>query len=129
MKQSLISKMWMMGTRLFTRLHGEQVGTDSFGNVYFQEKTPSKRTLYRRKRWVLYAGDPDATLVPPEWHAWLHYQTAAAPTGENPLRRPWQIEYQPNLTGTLQAYRPPGHTLRGERRAKATGDYEPWTPS
>ena len=32
------------------------------------------------------------------------------------------------LTGTDQAYRPPGHTLKGGRRAKATGDYEPWTP-
>ena len=33
------------------------------------------------------------------------------------------------LTGTDLAYRPPGHTLMGGHRAKATGDYEPWTPA
>jgi len=26
------------------------------------------------------------------------------------------------------AYHPPGSILRGGRRARATGDYEPWTP-
>jgi NADH:ubiquinone oxidoreductase subunit len=42
---------------------------------------------------------------------------------------PWQKPHQPNLTGTAQAYRPPGHDYRGGHRAKATGDYEPWQPS
>jgi NADH:ubiquinone oxidoreductase subunit len=37
-------------------------------------------------------------------------------------------EHVPNLTGTDRAYRPPGHTLQGGRRDRATGDYEPWTP-
>ena len=44
------------------------------------------------------------------------------------MRRPWQKEHQPNPTGTPAAYLPPGHTLKGGRRAAATGDYEPWTP-
>jgi NADH:ubiquinone oxidoreductase subunit len=26
------------------------------------------------------------------------------------------------------AYHPPGSVLRGGQRARATGDYEPWTP-
>jgi len=35
----------------------------------------------------------------------------------------------PNLTGTAEAYRPPGHVLAGGQRDKATGDYEPWKPN
>ena len=27
------------------------------------------------------------------------------------------------------AYRPPGHEFKGGKRARATGDYEPWTPN
>ena len=34
----------------------------------------------------------------------------------------------PKLTGTGEAYLPPGHTLAGGKRARGTGDYEPWTP-
>src|SRR3546814_7347583 len=64
-----------------------------------------------------------------EWHAWLHHTTDAVPPEGGPDRHPWQKDHQPNLTGTVQAYRPPGHTLKGGRRAPATGDYEPWTPN
>ena len=35
----------------------------------------------------------------------------------------------PNLTGTNEAYRPPGHVLVGGKRQPATADYEPWRPS
>ncbi|MDP6219258.1 MAG: NADH:ubiquinone oxidoreductase subunit NDUFA12, partial [Alphaproteobacteria bacterium] len=35
----------------------------------------------------------------------------------------------PNLTGTKFAHRPAGHVLKGGKRAAATGDYEPWSPS
>ncbi|MEC8792576.1 MAG: NADH:ubiquinone oxidoreductase subunit NDUFA12, partial [Pseudomonadota bacterium] len=31
-------------------------------------------------------------------------------------------------TGTRYAYRPPGHASQGGQRAKATGDYQAWTP-
>jgi NADH:ubiquinone oxidoreductase subunit len=41
----------------------------------------------------------------------------------------WQKPHVPNLTGTPEAYRPPGHVAMGGRRAPATGDYEPWRPS
>ena len=46
-----------------------------------------------------------------------------------PAARPWQKPHIPNRTGTAEAYRPPGHEFKGGRRAAATGDYEPWTPS
>ncbi|WP_144299877.1 NADH:ubiquinone oxidoreductase subunit NDUFA12 [Elioraea rosea] len=113
-----------LGTRLFTRLRGQEVGRDRFGNIYYQERRA--RSGMRQRRWVMYAGSADASEVPPEWHAWLHY-TLDAPLPEG-KRYAWQQEHQPNLTGTPAAYRPPGHDLEGGRRARATGDYEAWTP-
>jgi NADH:ubiquinone oxidoreductase subunit len=106
-----------------TLFSGERVGTDSFGNVYYRGK-PRPRPR-RERRWVIYKDRPDASTVPPEWHGWLHHQTSALPAAENKYRQPWQKPPLPNMTGTAQAYTPPG--LRGERDA-ATGDYAAWAP-
>lgn len=114
------------GTWLYTKLKGDPVGSDSFGNRYYREKRPPAGR--RAKRWVWYGGEPEASKVPPEWHAWLHHTIDAVPEAAGRPRLPWQKPHRPNLTGTAEAYRPPGHTLEGGRRAKATGDYEPWTP-
>ena len=116
-----------IGTRLFTWLRGEPVGSDDQGNRYYQERKPVPGR--RRRRWVMYNGEAEASRVPPEWHIWLHYTTDTPPTVSKPIAQPWQKPHLPNLTGTAQAYRPPGHTLEGGRRAKATGDYEPWVPN
>ena len=114
-------------THVLTWLRGEQVGVDSEGNKYYQERrVPTDR---RRRRWIVYKGADEASRVPPEWHAWLHYTVDEMPDPKNPTIQPWQEDHQPNLTGTDAAYRPPGHTLEGGRRAAATGDYEPWTPN
>lgn len=114
-----------IGTRLFTLFRGRQIGADPNGNRYYEDKratAPGRRP----RRWVIYAGTPEATEVPAEWHAWLHHTTDAP----IPLsaRKPWQQPHQPNLTGTPESYRPPGHDYRGGHRAHATGDYEAWTP-
>lgn len=105
----------------------KKIGVDQFGNRYFEAKP---RSGYKRtRRWVLYKGAPEASKVPPEWHGWLHHQTDAVPSNDTEsYRRKWQKPYQQNMTGTEQAYRPPGHVLEGGRRDKATGDYESWTP-
>lgn len=113
-----------LGTRLFTWWKGEKVGTDRAGNRYYREKRP--RAGMRARRWVIYAGEEEATRVPPEWHAWLHY-TIDAPLPEA-KPHPWVKEHEPNRTGTVTAYRPPGHQFAGGERAAATGDYEPWKP-
>ncbi|NCT41371.1 MAG: NADH:ubiquinone oxidoreductase subunit NDUFA12 [Alphaproteobacteria bacterium] len=105
---------------------GEKVGTDVLGNVYYSGKP--RKGYKRDRRWVMFDGKPEATRVPPEWHGWLHHQTDVVPSGENSFRRPWQIPHQENMTGTTQAYRPPGHVLEGGNRDKATGDYEAWKP-
>ena len=113
-----------IGTRLFTWLSGRAIGMDAMGNVYYEERKPRRGA--RPRRWVMFAGKPEASAVTPEWHGWLHYVT------EHPIpestRRPWQTTYQPNMTGTAQAYHPPGHDYRGGARESATGDYESWTP-
>jgi NADH:ubiquinone oxidoreductase subunit len=121
-----------IGTRLFTWWYGEQVGRDDFGNRYFREKRRPARVVgggmeSRERRWVLYAGAPEASKVPPEWHGWLHHIVADMPAADSP-RRPWQKAYVPNMTGTALAYRPPGSVLRGGHRPPATGDYEAWIP-
>src|SRR5579884_273352 len=82
----------------------------------------------REKRWVIYNGEPEASKVPPEWHAWLHHTVDEVPRPEARPRYPWEKEHQPNMTGTPFAYRPRGSVLRGGVRPPATGDYEPWTP-
>lgn len=113
-----------IGTRLFTFLHGQPVGTDAAGNRYYQERR--LRAGQRQRRWVRFNGPEDATAVPAEWHAWLHY-TVDAPLAET-ARRVWQKPHLPNLTGTALSYRPPGHDYMGGHRAAATGDYEAWSP-
>lgn len=111
-----------IGTLIFTWLHGRQIGHDEAGNRYFEERRPRRA---RARRWVLYAGTPEASAVPPEWHAWLHHTVDAPLTGP---RRAWQIPHRANPTGTPEAYRPPGHDYEGGQRSAATGDYEAWTP-
>ena len=121
-----------IGTRLYTWLRGEPVGRDGTGNRYYREKGGGRvhrESLRRERRWVVYQGEVEASRVPPEWHAWLHHTTQDVPPAGGPPKQPWQKDHLPNLTGTGAAYRPPGHTLEGGRRDKATGDYEPWKPN
>ena len=95
---------------------GRAVGVDEFGNRYYQERRPARDR--RRRRWVVYNGHDEASAVPPLWNAWLHYTVDSVPA-ETPTRRDWEKPHIPNLTGTPDAYRPAGHTLRGGNRAKA----------
>ena len=110
-----------MGTALFTRRHGRKVGSDSSGNVYYESKKGDRR-------WVIYNGANDASRVPAEWHGWLHGQYVELPESNLPPAKIWEAEYTPNPTGTPAAYRPQGALERGGKRARATGDYEAWTP-
>jgi NADH:ubiquinone oxidoreductase subunit len=111
---------------LQTALRGKFVGQDDSGNKYY--RAAPRRGSNRERRWVIFRGAPEATLVPPEWHGWLHHQVAAPPAESSRYRKPWQKPPQPNLTGTDSAYLPPGHTLKGGRRDGATADYIPWQP-
>lgn len=116
-----------LGTRLFTWIRGEFVGTDGFGNRYYRDKR--RRPGMRERRWVLYKGRAEASKVPPEWHGWLHHVMDRPQTGPDARQWPWQKPHRPNPTGTPEAYRPKGHALAGGHRAAARGDYEPWRPA
>jgi NADH:ubiquinone oxidoreductase subunit len=111
---------------LWSARKGEQVGTDGQGNRYF--RTRVKRAGVKERRWVLYNGANDASRVPAEWHGWLHSSYDELPESHLPPPRIWEVDFSPNTTGTAAAYRPAGALERGGQRARATGDYEAWTP-
>ena len=122
-----------LGTRILTWLRGELVGTDQTGNRYYRDKSQRKLQhgggrFSREKRWVIYQGVAEASKVPPQWHAWLHHTVDELPAdGGKPLYA-WEKPHLPNLSGTPDAYRPPGSVVMGGHRQKAAGDYEPWRP-
>lgn len=114
-----------LGTSLFSARNGARVGEDHLGNVYFRMKKPGHGP---DRRWVMYNGANDASRVPPEWHGWLHGTFDEEPESYLPPARIWEKEATGNLTGTPRAYRPAGALEKGGQRARATGDYEAWTP-
>jgi NADH:ubiquinone oxidoreductase subunit len=77
---------------------------------------------------VIYKDQSEASLIPPEWHHWIHFTTDTPPTEKDYVARPWQKAHRPNMTGTPEAYRPDGSILTPAERPAATGDYEAWRP-
>lgn len=117
-----------IGTRLYTWFNGTLVGEDQFGTCYYESKKPSVDGS-RKKRWAIYKnGLREPSLVPPEWHAWLHYTIDVIPD-ESLHSYDWQKPHLPNMTGTKLAYYPKGHLLSKGNRAKVASDYEAWRPN
>ena len=116
-------------TRPYLAVRRVIVDADQFGNRYLPRQAhegPEARAplgaLQRRvsrRRACRRSGTPGCTRTvvdPPK-------------AGRGCSRGPGRSRTSSNLTGTGQAYRPPGHTLKGGQRTKGTGDYEPWIPS
>jgi len=121
----VLSPAAMQFTKLFSG--AKAIGTDYYGNKYYSAKP--RKGYKRDRRWVIYNGAPEASAIPPEWHGWMHHQTDEIPSkDEQSFRRKWQKPAQANMTGTANAYRPPGHILKEGKRPLTTGDYEAWTP-
>jgi NADH:ubiquinone oxidoreductase subunit len=116
------------GVRFTIFKRGVFVGQDEYGCRYYEAKDASDSYDNRKRRWVVFNGYAEASKVPPEWHGWLHHTFAEPPTTEPLLRRSWEKDHQPNLTGTIHAYKPKGAIGRGGERQRASGDYEAWTP-
>ena len=76
---------------------------------------------------MIYKSLAEPSQISPAWHAWLHHTVDVPPALEDYQPRPWEKAHRPNLTGTYEAYRPPGSTLRGGAK-KPPLDYEPWQP-
>ncbi|WP_230292572.1 NADH:ubiquinone oxidoreductase subunit NDUFA12 [Croceicoccus sp. Ery5] len=115
-----------IGTLLDSWRNGEEVGQDAQGNRYFRGR--KKGAQGQERRWVIYSGANDASRVPAEWHGWLHGAGENVPESNLPPPRIWEVDYTPNATGTATAYRPAGALEKGGVRARATGDYEAWSP-
>ncbi|MGZ2466975.1 NADH:ubiquinone oxidoreductase subunit NDUFA12 [Sinorhizobium medicae] len=114
-----------IGTRFHTWRHGQRVGEDEFGNVYYQGGKDSEG---RTRRWVIYNGPAEASAIPPGLHGWMHHRTDVAPADENYVAREWQKPHRANPTGTPYAYRPKGSIAGTGKRPRVTGDYDAWTP-
>ena len=114
---------WWNGATLNTLLdtwrHGERVGEDDAGNVFYQSEGG-------KRRWVIFNGEAEASRVGPEWHGWLHHTWDEPPTERPMIKQKWEKPHLPNLTGTPAAYAPAG-SIRRESPAERT-DYEAWTP-
>ncbi|MDB5453963.1 MAG: dehydrogenase [Caulobacteraceae bacterium] len=123
---------WWNGAALSTAFHigrrGLKVGEDAFGNSYYEARDASDSYGDHKRRWVIYTGYAEASKVPPEWHGWLHYTFDEPPTQGNLPSPKFEKEHVPNLTGTLNAWRPKGSIAREGSRPHATGDYQPWKP-
>ena len=108
-----------LGTQLYTWRKGVKVGEDGAGNIFFRDKDD-------RRRWVIFNGEVEASLVSAEWHGWLH-RTWDEPPTEKPLpKKSWEIDHKPNVTGSLASYKPSGSLKR--RDIKERRDYEAWSP-
>ncbi|WP_374570319.1 NADH:ubiquinone oxidoreductase subunit NDUFA12 [Phenylobacterium sp.] len=123
---------WWNGAAFGARFHigrrGVLVGTDDYGNKYYEARDAKDSYDGRKRRWVIYDGYAEASKVPPEWHGWLRYTFDEPPTRQPLLRRAWEKDHIPNLSGTVYAWRPKGSLTRGGERARAAGDYEAWKP-
>ena len=109
------------GTLLHTWMSGTSVGSDEFGNRYYQNKDGARR-------WVIYNGTVEASRVPPDWHGWLHHTFAEPPTKAPFKTQSFETPHRPNMTGTAGAYRPEGSLQKSGKRPPATGDYQAWKP-
>jgi NADH:ubiquinone oxidoreductase subunit len=110
-----------IGTALYSARKGVAVGSDDMGNRYYRSRDG-------KRRWVMYDGANDASRVSPDWHGWLHHTHEGEPDSYLPPVRGFESEAIANLTGTGAAYRPAGALEQGGRRARATGDYDAWSP-
>ncbi|MAP18820.1 MAG: NADH:ubiquinone oxidoreductase subunit NDUFA12 [Aurantimonas coralicida] len=110
-----------IGTRFYTWRKGQKVGEDDAGNQYYQNADGTKR-------WVIYNGPAEASMIAGGWHGWIHYRVDTPPSQEDYKPRAWQKPHQPNYTGTAKAYRPQGSLLTPSERPRVTDDYDAWTP-
>ena len=118
------------GTRVTIWRQGRFIGQDELGNRYY-EQNKGVGPLGKPRRWVTYRDLAEASKVTPDWHGWLHYTVDTPPTAETYSPQPWQKSHKMNMTGTREAWRPPGSILgpHPAARPKATGDYKPWRPN
>ena len=106
-----------IGTFIYTLFTGKFIGKDQFGNKYYSNK--------KGKRWVIYSNKVESSIIPPEWHLWIHFLKKNKPA-HNINKFSWQKEHEENLTGTEKAYKPEGSLSYDSK--KDMKKYETWKP-
>ena len=87
-----------LGTMLRTFFSGKYVGSDEFGNKYYESKN--------KKRWVIYYGEIDASKISNEWYSWIHFTNNKIENNHELEKYDWQKPHRSNQTGTKNAYHP-----------------------
>ena len=113
-----------ISTMLYTRLFGQNIGQDVFGNKYYMSKTKAKK----QRRWVIYNGYADSSKVPAKWHTWLHGVVDEIPSEQERSDKKWMKIQLPNLTGSDSASRPSGSLSKKIVNDEQKGNYESWSP-
>lgn len=107
-----------IGTRIWSYFNGQFVGSDKFGNKYFQNKNDTKR-------WVLYLGQVESSKVPPEWNGWLRFTSQTIPLSNKKYE--WEKEHIENQTGTPNSYYPRESIIKNPKSKKRL-EYKKWSP-
>ena len=85
-----------IATWIYTKIFGQFVGIDEFGNSYFQrivDKSSLFRNFGRQNRWVVYATSwIGGSCIPNKWFLWLHYQSDVPPTRSEQIKSPYHWE-------------------------------------
>ena len=63
------------GTFFKTLFFGKYVGSDEYGNKYYQSKT--------NDRWVVYSNNIEATKITSDWYLWIHHTIDKVPDKNN----------------------------------------------
>ena len=98
---SLSYNSWFF--KIYCNIFEKKIGEDNYGNKYFEKKKNSRKNNFRKRRFVIYNGNVEASKIPQEWNAWLHHMTNDIPN-QNEEKPLWMKEHVPNLTGTPFAY-------------------------
>ncbi len=110
--------------RISSLLFSVKVGVDAYNNSYFTSKKKSIANNNRKRRWVIYAGEVEASKVPAEWNAWLHHVTDQIP--KNNIRKPtWIKKHLPNMTGTEKS----NNYKSVKQKNKVENKYSLWDPN
>ena len=100
------------GTRLQTIFFGKFVGEDEFGNKYYENKK-------RKKRWIIYKDEVEATKIPIEWYSWMHFINNKIENSHDLKKYSWQKPHQHNQTGTANSYHPKKNNHEFDKKYKS----------
>ena len=107
-----------IGTRIFTWSKGRVVGQDLLGNTFYEDK-------HKKRRWVIFNDDIDASSISSEWHGWLHHTFVESPNQKPTVKKIWEKPHEINLTGSNEAYHP---NKESPYKKNSYSDYEAWLP-